>query len=554
MRRLRFLAAAPVLLALAGGAPASAQPRDTLTVAMTQFPATLHPMIDAMAAKSYVLAMARRPLTTFDKDWKLVCLLCTELPTFENGGARRVALPDGKEGVEVTFRIDPRAKWGDGRPVSAEDAILAWDVGRHPRSGVASGEGYRRILKVEAKDANTVSFTQDRVTFAYNDFSQFEPLPAHVERQRFDADPETYRRRTAFDTEPANPALYNGPYRIVAVQPGASIALEPNPFWYGEKPHFRRIVVRTIENSAALEANLLSGSVDYVAGELGFTLDQALALEKRQAQRFDFVYVPSLLYEHVDLNLDLPAFKDRRVRRALLLAADRAGLVRQLFEGRQPVARSFVNPRDSVYSADVPEAPFDPDGARALLEAAGYPAGPDGIRRNAAGERLSFEFGTTAGNRIRETVQQALQANWRRVGVEARIRNEPARVFFGDTLRQRRFQLAMYAWFSAPEAVPRTTLHSESIPTEANAWSGQNNPGIADAETDAMIDAVERELDPAARRPIWAKLQARYAEEAWVLPLYYRADPFVIPKWLAGIEPTGHQYYSSLRVEYWRPR
>jgi peptide/nickel transport system substrate-binding protein len=39
-----------------------------------------------------------------------------------------------------------------------------------------------------------------------------------------------------------------------------------------------------------------------------------------------------------------------------------------------------------------------------------------------------------------------------------------------------------------------------------------------------------------------------------VLPLYFRADPFVIPKWLTGIEPTGHQYYSSLGVENWRPR
>ncbi len=338
------------------------------------------------------------------------------------------------------------------------------------------------------------------------------------------------------------------------MQPGASITLEPNAHWHGTKPHFRRIVVRVVENTAAMEANLLSGSVDYVAGELGFTLDQALALEKRQAARFDFAYVPSLLYEHVDLNQDVPAFKDRRVRQALLFALDREGLVRQLFEGKQPVARSFVNPRDSIFTPDVPAYPFDLARAQALLAAAGYDTIVDGVRRNAAGERLSFEFGTTAGNRIRETVQQVLQSQWRRAGVEVRIRNEPARVYFGETLRQRRFQMAMYAWFSAPESVPRTTLHSESIPTEANGWAGQNQPGIRSDAMDADIDAVERELDPAARKVIWARMQKLYAEEAWVLPLYYRSDPFVIPKWLAGIEPTGHQYYSTLRVEHWRPR
>jgi len=546
-----------ILLALAlvlAAASVAAQPRDTLTIGMTQFPSTMHPMFDSMAAKSYALNMARRPLTTYDKDWRLVCVLCETLPTFENGGAKRVALPDGKEGVEIAFSLVEGVRWGDGMPVTPRDAILAWDVGRHPRSGSASGEAYRRILKVEARDARTLVFTQDRVTFNYNDFSQFEFLPDHIERALFESDPETYRRRTQFDTEPTNPALYNGPYRVAEIQQGASIMLVPNGQWHGKAPHFKRIVVRVIENTAALEANLLSGSIDYVAGELGFTLDQALALEKRHAARFEFQYLPSLIYEHIDFNLDHPALKDRRVRQALILASDRETLVRQLFEGKQPVAASFVNPRDTGYAAGLAAYPHDLAKAQALLAAAGYERIVGGVRVNAAGERLSFEFGTTAGNRIRETVQQVLQAQWRRAGVEVRIKNEPARVFFGETIRQRKFQLAMYAWISAPQSVPRTTLHSQSIPTAANNWAGQNQPGIRSDEMDALIDAIERELDPAKRQGMWARMQRIYAEEAWVMPLFFRADAFVVPKWLAGIEPTGHQYQSSLRVEHWHSR
>ena len=542
------------VLALAATGQVGAQPRDTLNIGITQFPSTLHPMFDSMAAKSYVLNMARRPLTTYDKDWRLVCVLCETLPTFENGGAKRVPLPDGKEGVEIAFRLVEGVKWGDGMPVTPRDAILAWDVGKHPRSGAASGEAYRRILKVEARDERTVVFTQDRVAFNYNEFNQFEFLPDHLERALFDSDPETYRRRTLFDTEPTNPALFNGPYRIAEVQQGAAVMLVPNGQWHGKAPHFKRIVVRTIENTAALEANLLSGSVDYVAGELGFTLDQALALEKRHAARYDFQYLPSLIYEHIDLNLDLPPFKDRRVRRALILASDRETLVRQLFEGKQPVAASFLNPKDAGYAASIAAYPFDLAQAQALLAAAGYDRIVNGVRQNAAGERLSFEFGTTSGNRIRETVQQVLQAQWRRAGIEVRIKNEPARVFFGETIRQRKFQLAMYAWISAPQSVPRTTLHSESIPTAANNWAGQNQPGIRSDEMDRLIDAIERELDPAKRVGMWARMQEIYAAEAWVMPLFFRADAFVIPKWLGGIEPTGHQYQSSMRVEHWHSK
>jgi len=542
------------VLALAAMGQVGAQPRDTLNIGITQFPSTLHPMFDSMAAKSYVLNMARRPLTTYDKDWRLVCVLCETLPTFENGGAKRVPLPDGKEGVEIAFRLVEGVKWGDGMPVTPRDAILAWDVGKHPRSGAASGEAYRRILKVEARDERTIVFTQDRVAFNYNEFNQFEFLPDHLERALFDSDPETYRRRTLFDTEPTNPALFNGPYRIAEVQQGAAVMLVPNGQWHGKAPHFKRIVVRTIENTAALEANLLSGSIDYVAGELGFTLDQALALEKRHAARYDFQYLPSLIYEHIDLNLDLPPFKDRRVRRALILASDRETLVRQLFEGKQPVAASFLNPKDAGYAASIAAYPFDLGQAQALLAAAGYDRIVNGVRQNAAGERLSFEFGTTSGNRIRETVQQVLQAQWRRAGIEVRIKNEPARVFFGETIRQRKFQLAMYAWISAPQSVPRTTLHSESIPTAANNWAGQNQPGIRSDEMDRLIDAIERELDPAKRVDMWARMQEIYAAEAWVMPLFFRADAFVMPKWLGGIEPTGHQYQSSMRVEHWHSK
>lgn len=71
--------------------------------------------------------------------------------------------------------------------------------------------------------------------------------------------------------------------------------------------------------------------------------------------------------------------------------------------------------------------PFDAARAAALLEEAGWKPGPDGIRRNADGARLVLDFMTTAGTRSREVVQQVLQAAWRQVGVEARMRtNCPA--------------------------------------------------------------------------------------------------------------------------------
>ena len=525
--------------------------RDQLTIGTTQFPSTFNPNIDAMVAKSYILGMTRRPFTVFDEKWQLVCMLCTELPTIENGLAVPEETAEGKKGIRVTYTIRPDAVWGDGTPVTTKDVTFTWEVGSHPKAGISNSEMYRRILKVDVKDDKTFTFHVDRITFDYNAINDFDLLPAHIDRPAF-AQPEEYRNRTAFDTNTTNPGLYFGPYRITEVVTGSHVVLEPNPTWWGKKPAFKRIVVRVVENTAALEANLLSGSIDYIAGELGVTLDQALALEKRRGADYAFLYEAGLIYEHIDLNLDNPILADKRVRKALLHGLNREAISKQLFADKQPVAQGFVSPLDWIYAKDLEGYAYDAKKAAAMLDEAGWSEIRQGVRHNGKGERLSLDLMTTAGNRSRELVQQVLQSQWKTLGVEIRIQNQPARVFFGETVSRRKFGgMAMFAWVSSPENVPRTTQHSTMIPAAENGWSGQNYAGFRNARADELIDAIEVELDREKRRGMWLELQKIYLEELPALPLFFRANAYIMPKWLKGLKPTGHQYPTTLWVEEW---
>ena len=551
MRRL--LSAFGALLISAAALPALAA--ETLTIGITQYPASFHPTLASMLAQRYVEGLTLRPITAYDHDWKLVCMLCTELPTIENGGAKREAYEqDGetKEGIAVTYSLHPDATWGDGTPVTSDDMLFTWEMGRDERSGAVSLEAFQRIRSIDVIDDKTFTLHLDRVTYSYNAFS-LALLPAHIERQIFEENPAEYRNRTAFDRDPFNPGLGFGPYRLATTEQGATMEFVPNPTWWGPKPAFDKIIVRAIENTAALEANLLSGAVDTIAGELGLTLDQALAFEKRNSDKFDMIYKSGLIYEHIDLNLDNPILADKRVRKALLYSLDRKTISEQLFQNRQPVADSSVSPLDSVHSPETPKYPYDPAKAKALLEEAGWAVMKRGLRHNADGERLTLEIMTTAGNRSRELVQQVLQSQWRQIGIDIVIRNQPARVFFGETVSRRKYAaMAMFAWISSPESVPLTTLKSNQIPTEANGWSGQNYTGFQSPAMDELIDAIERELDFEKRKKLWAELQALYVEELPVLPLYWRANAFPLPKWLKGVRPTGHQLTTTLWVEDWR--
>jgi peptide/nickel transport system substrate-binding protein len=452
--------------------------------------------------------------------------------------------------MEVDIELKPM-NWADGTPVTARDFQFTVEVGRHPQSGVPSTEDYRRIVKFEIKDDRHFTLTKDRVTFDYNVFD-FLPLSAHVEKPIFDANPAEYRLRTTYDADPANPGLAFGPYRVVEVVPGSRIALERNPHWTGEAPQFRRILIKFFENSSSLEANLLSGNVDYVPGESGFTFSQSLAFEQRHGDKYDVVYKPSLTYGHIDVNLDNPLLADRRVRQAVLMAIDRKTISDTLFHGKQPVADADINPLDQMFSPAARHYDYDPAEARRLLDESGFREIANGVRQNAKGGRLSLVLAFASGNRINDQIAQVLQSELRQVGIELRLKAAPARIYFAD-LRCRKFDsLAFYAWVSSPESVPRTTLHSAEIPTAENGCSGQNYPGYRSPEMDRALDDAERELDPGRRRAFFADILRLYADDLPVLPMYFRVDSFVIPRQLKGIVPTGHQGSTSQWIETWR--
>lgn len=512
-----------------------------IIVGMSQEPDSLDPLFGQMSASSQVLGACFKDFVERDHTWRLYAKVAKEMPSFENGLWK--LLPGGK--METTWHIKPEARWEDGKPVTAYDAIFAHQVIMDDRVPVVSRDVDRRIEKMTAPDSLTLVVTW-KEHFAYADLGH-TILPKHLLEPVYKKDPANYYQ-SFYNSDP----MGNGPYNVGKWIPGSQIVTNENPFYSFEKPKLQKVIFKFIPDTNTLMANVISGSIDAVTPAPGLTFDQGRELAKGKRKNIEVIFTPGIVWEHIDFNLDDPWLKDKRVRQALLYAIDRDKLSEVLFEKIQPVADSWLPSRHYGYNPNVKKYPYDPAKAKQLFAEAGWKPGPDGILRNAKGERMHLLLMSTAGDNTREQVEQILQSQWKNVGVEIEIKNEPGKVLFGNTIKYRKFpHMVMYAWTMSPIADGESLWTIDNIPSKNNNWQGQNNAGWRNEEANKIDHQVPTELDSKKRAELLRKEQEIWTEELPSIPLFFRSDVSVIKKGLREWLPTGTSTPITWNSQVW---
>ncbi|HEY3248579.1 MAG TPA: peptide ABC transporter substrate-binding protein [bacterium] len=506
------------------GAQAVDQPaagRDQVVIGMSQEPDFLNPLFAEMAASVSVEATIFTSDVQRDNTWKLFPQGVAYLPNLKDGTWKL-----NGDKMTLVWKVKPR-NWSDGKPVSCGDYVFGNNVARNEQVPVVVRDLTNRISNILCtKGAAGTDITvnwKERYAYANLTVTEYGALPRHVMEKYYRANPSKLNE-APYGNDPAV-TVGDGAYKLVEWRKGSSITVQSvgNHPIFGT-PTIKRITWRFIPDTNALVANMLSGAIDAI-GTIGISFDQAVQLERQAQGRFKVFFEPGLIWEHIDFNLDNPLLSDVRVRRAIAHGINREQMTQELFGGKQPVSHTYLPPRHPGYTDAVQKYPFDQARARALLQEAGFTAGPDGVLRNAAGQRLTLEIGTTAGNRVREQVEQIIQQNLRQIGIEVTITNYPARVFFGEITNQRKFKaLAMYAWVLSPTSDCDQLYTSDGIPNPSNSWAGQNYPGYKNADMDRACKAASREVDEAARNKLLNESAIIFARDLPALPLYVRAS------------------------------
>ena len=518
------------------------------TLGVAQEPDSLFLPFREMMISDEIVQAGMHTLTIFDKDWRIVPFAAKEIPNLENGGLT-LFKEDGINKMRAIWHIKEEFSWPDGVSLTADDFIFAHKIFLDPNQEIIDRTTHEKIESMESKgdDKRTLVVTWKEPYAYYHNYRQHEALPKHIIEPIYNNAPDQLKKSRFNQLPPLA-----GSYTVKEWIPGSHIVLTKNTYAKGFlKPYFDQLVWRIIPDTNTLESNLVSGTIDAIS-PTGLSLEQAMQFAKRHQDDFDFYYTEGLVWEHIDFNLANDILKDKRVRKALAYGCDRDNMVAKLFLGKQSVAHGTEPAKSIYYNPNITKYPFDQTKAKKLLDEAGFIL-PEGKEiREKDGKPLKLTIMTTSGNKTRERIQQLLKSQWQEIGVDLEIKNEPAKVFFGETTRKGKFtHMIMYAWIKDPLRISDTLWQCSLIPSEKNNYQGQNYSRFCNARVDELMKMASLELDEAKRIKIGQEFEAIFAEELPSLPLYFRMDVSVTKKGLKNWHPTGTLQAVSWNAYQW---
>jgi peptide/nickel transport system substrate-binding protein len=524
----------------------------TVTIAIWQEPANLAPYYQNQTVQGIVLDLVVEGLTQTQANGEYAGLLAESLPTVSNGGVKISA--DGKK-MDVTYKLRPGTKWSDGKPLTSADVKFTWQVWLSDPK-VTTREGYDQIESIDTPDDLTVVMHYKSVYAPYP--TRFGSIFAkHALEKETAACTGTPLVCDYSKAEYVRKPLGTGPFMVTDFRPGESITVERNPNYRVQgQPYLDKVIFKSVPSSTVAIAQLRAGEVQAMWNILE---SETVDLEKDTNVRLSVVPGPSV--ERIEMNTvenkDMadpskphPVLSDINVRRALIYATPKQQIIDKLLFGKakvgtSPVSQGWASPKD------VTQESYDPKKANELLDKAGWTKGADGIRTK-GGVRASLTITSTTGNATREKVEQVLIDEYKQIGIELKIKNEPSSVLLsgswsqGDQRKRGSFDLVMYA--SSPGQDPHQTVSqrytSKNIPTIANSGNGQNYTRVKNAEMDKAVEEAGSTLDFDKRKAAYAKALKILNEEAVIIWLYDRANIDGARVGLEGWKPNPWQGFT----------
>jgi len=413
------------------------------------------------------------------------------------------------DSMSVWFHINPLARWHDGVPVTAEDVRFTFHLVKDTALASPLASNLDNVDSVSVVDSLTarVWFHQRTPDAFFKAASPVAVLPSHLLKTT----PPASLRESTFARAPVG----SGRFRFAAWDRGARIVVQADSTNYRGRPNADRVIWLISADYPAAALRFLSGSADFL------DVVKPELISQVKAKGGEVVVSPgSLDYGYVAFNLrdarnsgPHPVFGDRETRRALVMAVDRAALVRSVFDtlglvAHGPATRILATSDTSI------GLPYDPERASRTLDSLGWRRGADGMRSRGK-TPLAFSLMVPSSSAIRGKFAVLLQEQWRKAGANVRI--EPLEVnAFGSRMDSRKFESLLNAWHIDPTP---SSVREEWASSEIRK-GGYNATSYRSAAFDAVIDSAVKEMNPARSAALYRRSYRILTEDAPAMWLY----------------------------------
>ncbi|MGD2111913.1 MAG: ABC transporter substrate-binding protein [Gammaproteobacteria bacterium] len=408
--------------------------------------------------------------------------------------------------VHYRFTLRPGVhRFHDGQPLSADDVAATYRFILDPANASPHRSTLQLIERVAVIDARTLDFHIKRTDPLFPGFAVMGILPA-----------EGIRNAHPFHEKP----LGSGPFAFAGWPEPGRLCL--TRLADGQRFEFLRIGDPTVR-----VLKLLRGEIDLLQNDL--SAEMLAYLGSRNGIKL--MRRPGSNFSYLGFNLQDPVTGQPSVRRAIAHAIDRQSIIRYLLGGGARTAAALLPSGHWAGNPALVPPAHDPQLARKLLEQAGYD------REHPL--RLQYK---TSTDPLRVRIATVIQQQLRAVGIEMTLSSYDWGTFYGD-IKAGRFQLYSLAWvgIKTPD-IFRYAFHSRSLPPQ-----GANRGRLADARTDALIEAAENAPTLAGQARAWRQVQARLLQLLPYIPLWYEDHVVAVREGLAGYRLAGDGNYDGLR-------
>ncbi|HEV7180046.1 MAG TPA: peptide ABC transporter substrate-binding protein, partial [Candidatus Baltobacteraceae bacterium] len=434
-----------------------------LRIGEQQEPDSLNLMFGNNDATDQVTALLYSFLLRYDGDGNYIPDLALQVPTLANGGIS----PDQRT---ITLHLRKNARWSDGAPLTAADWLFTYSAVRNPRNNVKTHYGWEDIASANAPNPYTLVIHLKRPSVAALDTltmsgSAYPPLPAHLLAKLPDIN------TTKFNNAPVS----SGPFVLKQWNHGSALIFEPNPFYYRGVAKLKQIVWKIVPDTNTLFSQLQTHEIDIYPN-----VDSNAVARLGSVNGIRVLHRTVASWRHLGINTNIPQLRDVRVRQAIAYGIDWKRINDTVYHGYNQLAVSDIYPQ-SWAAPSLPPYRYDPARARALLRAAGWTMGSDGVLHN-GGLAMHLTMSATTSTKSNDESEVVMQSMLRTLGFDVAIRNYPSSLMFAQNgpLYSGKYNLEWSIDTNGPDPDNAGSWNSAFIPPRGANTSWLRDP-IVDA-------------------------------------------------------------------------